>query len=149
MKLISCILLACFLSLMGCETQQQKEIKRLVGELKHEDPEISFKAKETLVETGREAVPFLIRALKGKGENFELEETLVKIGTDAVPALIRALQNQDKFVRRRAARILETIGEVAILTLTELLRDKDSNVRRHATWALGKWEKNQIMQFLL
>ena len=68
MKLISCILLACFLSLMGCETQQQKEIKRLVGELKHEDPEISFKAKETLVETGREAVPFLIRALKGKGE---------------------------------------------------------------------------------
>ncbi|MEE2619871.1 MAG: hypothetical protein VX677_14755, partial [Candidatus Poribacteria bacterium] len=84
MKSISYILLACFLSLMGCETQQQKEVKRLVGELKHKDPEMSFKAEEALVKIGKDAVPILIRTLKGQGDSFELEETLVKIGVDAV-----------------------------------------------------------------
>ena len=69
----------------GCQTQEQKEIKRLIGELQDDDVYVCSNAASTLGNIGSGA-------------------------KDAVPTLIRVLQDQDWDVRSNAAYALGRIN---------------------------------------
>ena len=71
----------------GCQTQEQKEIKRLIGELQDQDEDSSVRSNAAIA--------------------------LGRIGggaVDAVPALIQLLQDQSSDVRLNAAVALKNIG---------------------------------------
>ncbi|WXG41463.1 MAG: HEAT repeat domain-containing protein [Candidatus Freyarchaeum deiterrae] len=56
-----------------------------------------------------------------------------------VERLIQALKDENKYVRRGAAGALGELGDLeAVEPLTEASKDKDSNVREMAIWALKK-----------
>lgn len=67
-------------------------------------------------------------------------DTLAKLGQPAVEPLIEALKEEDSWVRPKAAA--EALGNIrdakAVETLIEALNDKNKNVRKGATRALGK-----------
>ena len=71
----------------GCQTQEQKEIKRLIGELQDQDEDSSVRSNAAI-------------ALGNIGEGAK----------DAVPALIQALQDQNSEIRYHAAMALGEIG---------------------------------------
>lgn len=121
MKRKLCIVsLLCVLGVMlsGCESQEQKEIKSLIKQL------------------GNTANPWTV---------IEVRNELVHIGEPAVPALIKTLNDEDKWVRRRAAESLSQIGEPAkdtVPALREALSDEDSLVRVYAAQALANIDRH-------
>ncbi len=63
----------------------------------------------------------------------------VEIGAPAVEAVLAALMDNDKHVRKAAARALGQIGEIrAVEPLLAALKDDDADVRNAASEALGK-----------
>ena len=70
-------------------------------------------AIQRLVKLGREAVPFLIGALKNKNPLVQesVAIALVTIGGDAVPALLAAMQHQDREMRWTAAWVMSAMPE--------------------------------------
>ena len=80
----------------GCQTQEQKEIKRLIGELQDQDEDSSVRSNAAI-------------ALGNIGEGAK----------DAVPTLIPLLQDQDIGVRGSAAWALGRIGTPEALKAVE------------------------------
>ena len=132
-----------------CDGAQQKVltlgkidsvVQRMIGRLN------DGQAMETLVKTGKPAVPALVAALKSDRENqmvrkpaVKVVEALVKIGKPAVPALVDALKDSDYWVRWQAAEALGKIEDnSAVPALTEALLDNDHYVRERAVEALVK-----------
>jgi hypothetical protein len=79
---------------------------------------------------------------------------LSALGRQAVPALIEALAAQDKEKRAQAAYVLGRMGEggrgkdaeEALSTLTRLLDDEETTVRRAASWAIRQIVGNRTMK---
>jgi len=112
--------------------------------LKQLEPSIekSVEADTTLSRIGgSEAVPALIEAsvkIKHTEVNLNAARALAAIGDPAVPALLSAMRNEDRRLRRTAARVLGSIGnKAAVPALVSALRDKHAAVRASAAEALG------------
>ena len=100
----------------GCQTQEQKEIKRLIGELQDQDEDSSVRSNAAI-------------ALGNIGEDAK----------DAVPALIQALQDQNSEIRYHAAMALGEIGSGAADAVSALIQAlQDQDVRVIAAYALGR-----------
>lgn len=92
-------------------------------------------AADKLVRIGPPAIGPLVAALPGRAA---AADVLVRIGAPAVGALIAALGDQDREVRRLAARALGEIGDPAAAgPLTTALGDQDDGVRAAAAAALA------------
>ncbi len=128
--------------------KEEKEIEKLIKQLKDEDEDVRWEAALALVmidEKAEKAVPALIVALKDEAENVRRSaaRALGMIGEkadEAVPALIEALKDEERRVRFAAARALGMISEKAekaVPVLIVALKDEAENVRRSATRALG------------
>ncbi len=116
--------------------------------LKDEDEDVRAAAAYALGRIGpqaKKAIAALTEALKekrGYGEGrSSAAEALGRIGPEAksaIPALTELLRDEDKFVRRAAAKGLAGIRRAAIPVLAESLKDKDAHVRTEAAWALDQ-----------
>jgi len=96
-------------------------------------------ALERIGVDSNEAIPILIETLQHKDMRTYAAEGLLRIGPDAVPELIRALKGEYGPVREYAAWILGKMGpnaKEAIPALTDALWDKDKFVRGSAQKAL-------------
>ena len=92
---------------------REEEIKGLIKNLGHTNPDIALKAREKLVGMGRPAISHLAKALRDK--HWKVREnaarTLGEIGhPDGGPPLIKALKDKDIFVRGDALLALGKIG---------------------------------------
>lgn len=89
---------------------------------------------------GPGAVKTLVKLLKKGRNSYEKEcgtNALVQIGEPAVDILVGTLEDEDYYLRCRAAEILSKIGDKkALEPLTAALKDKDNRVRIAAAWAL-------------
>ena len=105
------------------EKESDKEIQKLIEQLKNENPDVRLEAVVTLGEIG---------------------------DAGAVVPLIGALKDRDKRVRELAAIALGEISDVeAIAALADCLNNKDKDVRRGAVIALAKIaEKSESIEML-
>jgi hypothetical protein len=94
----------------------------------------------TLGESGAEAIPRLIEALRDTYEPVRLNAAyaLGAIGEPAVSQLIETLGVEDPIMRRMAAYALAAVGEPAVPALSEALQHPEDTVRIEATYALAQ-----------
>ena len=124
--------------------KEQRDVRGLVGALRHRDAGIQYEAAEALgLLREPAAVPHLVAALTGdrySGVRWKAAEALARIGEPAVDALIRALGDGDEDVRWKAAIALGEIGDPrAIAPLIDHLHDEDRFVQSRAAYALGQF----------
>jgi HEAT repeat protein len=118
------------------------DLKGLFKVLMSVDPVKRQQAALVLGTCGREAVPYLIEALKGDDKEVRTVAAgaLISIGPEArsaVGTLIRALKDEYYFVRWNAAAALGEIGDKAAAPyLAKLLQDENDEVRKTASSSL-------------
>jgi len=118
------------------------DVKGLFELLVGKDPVVRQQAALVLGTCGREAVPYLIEALKGDDKEVRTVAAgaLISIGPEArsaVGTLIRALKDEYYFVRWNAAAALGEIGDKAAApSLAKLLQDENEEVRKTASSSL-------------
>jgi HEAT repeat protein len=122
-----------------------------VRKLKHEDPDVRWKAAEALGEIGHKSAvqPLAQTLLKDKNANVRARaaDALGDIGhKSAVQPLAQTLlKDKDYFVKWRAAVALGDIGhESGVQPLVQVLKDGYGDIRRRAVEALGKIGKSAI-----
>lgn len=131
-------------SLLPEETSNEnKEIKDLIEQLKNEDFLTSQEAAEKLVNKGKEAVPLLLETLPDASVGLKGQTVFIlgRIGdSEATFTLMDVLQkDENAYVRRNAAEALGKIkDETAIDVLSVSLFDSDASVRHRTAWALGE-----------
>ena len=95
-----------------------------------------------LTEAGKEAVPFLIEALKNEKTAYWACLVINQIGPDAkdaVPGLAALLADKDLLIRREAMMALAEIGPAAAAAVPQLIKALDDKMTCvSATYALGK-----------
>jgi len=124
--------------------KEEKEIEKLIKQLKDEAENVRGGAAEALMAMGEKAekaAPALIELLMDKILRFAAQRALTAMGEKAVPALIEALKDEVKNVRYGATVALAEMGEKAekaVPALIEALKDEVENVRFAAAQALGR-----------
>ncbi len=120
------------------------DLRALFKLLRGSDPVKRQQAALVLGSSGKDAVPFLIEALKDADKEVRTVAAgaLISIGPEAksaVGTLIRALEDGYYFVRWNAATALGEIGDrEAAQALGQLLDDEYAEVRQAAFAALKK-----------
>jgi HEAT repeat protein len=132
-------------------SRARSAVRPLTVALKDSDDPVRSAAATALGNIGpeaRDAVPALVEALKDKvlGVRFAAIGALGKIGPDAKAAVVplAALFSEGQNVRDEASKALVQIGEESVTPLTDLLKHKDSQVRRAAALTLGGLGPNAI-----
>jgi HEAT repeat protein len=126
------------------EERYAPAVSALVQIVDEADPGTRFLAAQALGKIGDEAetaVPTLLQALRADDMYLRMAVTgaLINIGYPAVPGLIKALFDQNKAVRRAAAKALGKIGsERAIKPLQVAVKDRDPSVRKMCQEALDR-----------
>jgi HEAT repeat protein len=111
------------------------------------------KARRTLVEMGREAVPFLVRELSNKKHwvRWEATKALSEIGdAAATDGLIRALEDREFDVRWLAAEGLIHIGKPAVVPLLEALlaNHKSAWLQEGVHHVINDFRERNLRQYL-
>ena len=105
----------------------QNKINDSITKLGNSDGSIREKARLTLIDIGKDAVPLLIDALDSKRDQlrWEAAKALVKIADPAaIPALVKALQDEVFDIRWLAAEALIAIGKESIEPLMQEVVDQ-------------------------
>lgn len=117
-------------------------ISSLVEALHSTDSLVRLGAMDALADVGKDAVPLLIDALRGKETAYWACLVLNEIGPDAkmaVPALTRLLSDKQADIRREAILALASIGEASAPAVSRLAQCLDDKIDRTATtYALGR-----------
>jgi len=120
----------------------QVGVPLLVKVMEDKDPAVRVRAMRALVASGKEAVPFLIQALKDEKAAYWVCLVLNQIGPeaqDAVPALIVLLGDKRPQVRREAILTLAEIGKPAAPAVGQLVKALDDELdRTPAVYAIGR-----------
>ena len=124
------------LGLLGQETQTA--IPHLINALIDPSLRIRKKTKKALRDIGSPAQHALLKALKSKVKAdkyhaYKIAETLSGFGENAVPELIEILKTGHKSLHPYAMDALRFIGKVALPTIIDLLKHKQSYVRSAAS----------------
>ena len=119
----------------------EKEIRRFINELMSDNADVRERAFGALKKAGDAAVEPLIETLEH--ENLmvrrQAAEALGMINTQAcIQALLNVFSDSRSEMFRRANYVLWLIGEPAVSSLVEKLRDDDPNVRGRAAIVLGE-----------
>lgn len=126
------------------EANHAPAVPSLVEIVEDADPGTRFmivKALGRIADTA--AVPVLLKALRWDDifTRAAAAGALIQIGEPAVDGLVDGLRDENKAVRRAAAKALGKIGtaeERTVLALSGALLDIDNGVRRFAAEALGR-----------
>jgi HEAT repeat protein len=122
----------------------EKQVQSLIESLPSSDPVITEESRRELLEIGRPAVPYLLKALETAKP--DLRYTIVEILCDlrderAVNHLIKLLADRDEYtasIASMAARALGRIGSnVAIPPLMKVITSTDVELRYESIRALG------------
>jgi HEAT repeat protein len=102
-----------------------------LAEALRDTPAVRLAAREALGSVGKEAVPFLVQALKDKDDVIRLlaVQGLGRLGPEAktaIPALIEALKDRHRIVSDIAWNTLRQLGDEAVPSLLEALADKEN-----------------------
>lgn len=124
------------------QLQDRRAVPHVIQALHDADWEIRRKAATALGQIGDyTAVEPLVRALGDQDWNVRrlAAESLGKLRDPrAIEPLVVVLGDDNRFVRTRVAKALVDIGEAAIPSLIDALRDTDNDLRSNAAWALEK-----------
>jgi HEAT repeat protein len=130
-----------------------RAIEPLIAALKDDVEWVRRSAAEALGMIGdMRAFKPLLASLKDNLVREKVEEALVKIGLPTVEPLITVLKKQDndRFVRSGAARVLGRIGDTrAVEPLIAALKDEDDDVRGSAAGALGMIGDTRAVEILI
>lgn len=119
-------------------------VPTLIDLVESSDPGTRYLAAVALSKIGDEAesaVPVLLQALRANDMYLRMAVTgaLINIGHPSVPGLVKALFDNNRAVRRAAAKALGKIGSKrAIPPLQVALKDSDAGVRRFSAEALER-----------
>jgi HEAT repeat protein len=120
----------------------QVSIPIFVKVMEDPDPAVRIRAMRALTASGKEAVPFMIEALKNEKAAYWAALVLNRIGPeaqDAVPALTELLGDKRPQVRREAVLALAEIGNSAAPAVPLLVKAMDNEIDRPAAvYALGR-----------
>ena len=120
----------------------QVGVPLFVKVMEDKDPAVKIRAMRALAASGKEAVPFLIQALKDEKAAYWACLVLNQIGPgaqDAVPALIVLLNDKRPQVRREAMLTLAEIGKPAGPAVPQLVKALDDELDRlPAVYAIGR-----------
>lgn len=100
-------------------TRDSRAIISLIQALKDKDVAVQLEAQNSLVNTGKPAIRFLIEASKDQDVHFYVRGVLLRIGTLAIQPLIDALQ--DTATRDMAKLTLSEMGQQTIKPLVRSL----------------------------
>jgi HEAT repeat protein len=109
-----------------------------------EDPDLSIRTRilNTIAESGVEAVPGLIAALKDDKVAYWALIILRDIGPaakDAIPAILEKLSDKRPQIRREAVLTLGVFGDAAIPAISQIAKLlSDEHARTAATFVLGE-----------
>lgn len=119
-------------------------VPKLIPRLNDKYERNAHKAYEVIRQIGPKGVPFLVKALK-KERKFKAKMTLVKLlGTfgagakDAVPNIASLLRNKDPNMRKAASLALGNMGPTAAKAAAKALSNKKSYVRLAAASSLSR-----------
>jgi len=110
----------------------EKNVARLIENLKDTDELVQVQTTEMLVEIGEPAVDQLIDALNDEDKNIRqgAAKVLGLIGDEkAINPLITLMKDDNKWVRRAASGALSNMGESSVGPLIQTLEDEDWRVR--------------------
>lgn len=106
------------------------------------DPAVKIRAMQALSSAGKDAVPFLISALKDEKAAYWACLILDKIGPDAeqaVPELTQLVNSKRPELSREAILSLAAIGKPAAPAIPQLVKAMDNDLDREpAVYALGQ-----------
>ena len=136
----------------------QVSVPLFVKVMEDADPAVRIRAMRALAASGKDAVPFMIEALKNEKAAYWAALVLNQIGPeaqDAVPALIGLLDDKRPYVRREVMLALAEIGKPAAPAVPQLVKAMDNELRPPAAvYAIGRigvasdeWEK-KIRQYI-
>jgi HEAT repeat protein len=120
----------------------QVGIPLFVKVMDDKDPAVRIRAMRAMAAAGKEAVPFLIQALKNEQAAYWACLVLNQIGPDAqeaAPALIPLLSDKRPQIRREAILALAEIGKPAAQAIPQLVKALDDELdRMPAIYAIGR-----------
>ncbi len=125
-------------------TSQEQVLAAVQKQLADADPAVVMPTLHTLADIGKDAVPFLIEALKDPSSRFWAEVVLGEIGPDAAAAaepLARLAGEgniEDRVQSMLALARLGDAAKVAAPQFTAALESPDASLRYVAAYALGK-----------
>ncbi len=121
----------------------EKAIYPLATKLNQKDINLSYAARDALINIGKPAVPELLKRIKNRNATTRRRATIA-LGEirdkDSIPNLIPLLQDEDEGVRWRAAKYIGiSWNDEVVNTLKQLeKRDKSNKVREEASKTLKK-----------
>lgn len=119
----------------------ERVVPLFVKLMKGADDSVRIHAMDAVAESGNEAMPFLVEAVKDDAAAYWACLVISEIGADAeeaVPALTERLKDRRPEVRREAILALAAIGKAAAPAVSQLVEALDHPVDRiPATYALG------------
>ena len=135
--------------------EYQPAVEHLVKIVDEVDPGTRYIIVQALGRIASEdAIPTLLRAMRWDDifTRAAAAGALIKIGDPALAGLVEALRDENKAVRRAAAKAIGKIGintENAVRGLSTALLDIDNGVRRFAAEALGRLGNERIVPELV
>jgi len=102
----------------------------------------------TVIQGDMDAVLPLIRSL-GKDSCLYAFMVLAHLKDRAANALIQALDKKDDSISRHVGWLLGIVGEPAVPSLIEKLKDEELHVRKYAAFALGEIEDKKCVPSLI
>jgi HEAT repeat protein len=119
-------------------------VPALISHLSDKDERNADKAYEVLRQIGPPSVPHLVKALP-KQKNFKTKIKVIKLlgsfgaaAKDAVPSLAPLLRNKNQDMRKAATLALGNMGETAAAAAMKELNNRKSYVRLAAAYALSR-----------
>ena len=109
-------------------------LKKLLRDLKREEPSIRRAAAESLSEGDERTIYPLIKALKD--DNFGVQDaamrSLMELKSEATAYMVLPLLRENSLLRNTALIILKEMGNISVPLLYTLLNDKDDDIRKFA-----------------
>ena len=132
----------------------QSKIKNLISNLASYDDATRMNARMALLAMGKQAVPFVVEALKDRNDLARSEATnvLSEIGDpEAAPALVRTLEDEEFGIRWTAARGLIGMNIKGLRSLFKALEEKPESdlLREGAHHVLHDLAKGELRKYLI
>lgn len=147
---IALVVLLCLSPSAYPQTMGDDRVSSLIQELKDKDPDVRWRAVDTLGAIGIPAVESLIAALKDNDAGRMAVEALAVIGGPAVESLIKALKDNRPDVREGAVAALGKIKDARVVEpLISALKDDNPGVRERALMLMARIRDARVVEPLL
>jgi len=131
----------------------EEDIHRLVKELKSPDEGVRRYAAEDLGYLGSDdAISALVKALSDQSASVReaVQDALISIGGEKVAKNVAPLlRSENTSVRNAASEIMQQLSIISIPVLSQMIKDKDKDVRKYAVDIIGMIKKEEGVDALI